>query len=67
MSADVFLRGGLLFSLLWHLFFLVLLWSEWYSGPQLIRSFLEENLFPLALNIGLSGVALCGFGYLLFS
>ena len=65
MSADFFLGGGLLLSLLWHLFSLLVIWSEWKSG--LVATYSNENLFLLALNVGLSGVAFCGFGYLFFS
>ncbi len=70
--SDIFLWGGFVFTLLWH----GVSWtndkfpvsdddSNFYEKQTLFYE--KETLYVLRLlNIGLSGVALCGFGYLAF-
>ena len=60
MSADFFLSGGFVFSLLWH-------GLSWWVIIDSGRNSDSDTKVNLALiNLGLSGVALCGFGYLAF-
>ena len=58
MSADFFLWGGFLCSLVWHLD--SWRWVRTREGDS------REVRLVSQLNNGLSGVALCCFGYLAF-
>ena len=63
--SDIFLWGGFVFTLLWH----GVSWTnDKFPVSDDDSNFYEkETLYVLRLlNIGLSGVALCGFGYLAF-
>ena len=60
MSADFFLWGGFVFTLLWHL------WS-WACMTIRNPDSDQASVQTLCLiNLGLSGVALCMFGSLAF-
>jgi len=59
MSAEWFLWGGLVISGLWH----VASWFVWTMPTEV-----NDMFGPMAvamLNMGLSAVSVCGFGYLL--
>ena len=62
--SDFFLWGGFVFSLLWHL----VSWLKVFINSD------DTNVIPIhhrdaiaLINLGLSGVALCVFGYLAFN
>ena len=58
--SEFFLWGGFILSCLWHLFSWVWMTT---SGPD------TDETVPMTLamiNLGLSGVALCGFGFVAF-
>ena len=56
--SDFFLWGGFVFSVLWHGFSWI--WMK-VSGEDTDKT---DVMTIAMINLGLSGVALCGFGYL---
>ena len=60
MSGEWFLWGGFVFSCLWH-------FLSWATNKFKYDESQEGIGIPLVLmNLGLSGVSLCAFGYLVF-
>ena len=61
MSAEWFLWGGFWFSVVWHAF-------SWWLFKVTFDQANEAAPMSLAImNLGLSGVALCGFGLIVSS
>ena len=61
--SDFFLWGGFVFTLLWHSF----AWRMFIVGPNNGTAFEKEfQMYVAIINLGISGVALCCFGYLAF-
>ena len=58
--SDFFLWGGFVFTLLWH-------GISWLVFRDLYHSDSDTEVQLAVTNVGLSGVALCCFGYLAFN
>ena len=65
MTGEIFLWGGLVLSTLWHL----VSWGLWTLQVPLEHDQMGSVVVYqclVVISIGLSGVSLCAFGYLLF-
>ena len=56
MNAEWFLWGGFGFSVVWHLVSWFVAWAAWDIADE------SAPMILAIINLGLSAVALCGFG-----